>query len=350
MTKQKKKLLWILIPAAVAAAVIAAAVLLHLEGPKAYLEQTSGETGTERVLLVHNPDSEDPVPLPRYPITPPEGYEQVVNSAAIANRYSESYWDQFYRDGLLVELRQYCPEDGEEISLSSFTDLQSVEYQGRQVFCCTDGEYFQAIWMEQDHLIRLSGSGAMEQEELLAWVAGVDSKNPQLPQTRPLFFIPPRRVQTGYSSAGYPLWEVSDWTIGGNPQPPRQQEQCVFPQPPQGFTQVEDLEKRGYYSNAPFHWNYLDQQNNPLVLENCPLSFYEPSLFDYMSYSMDQEDWDPVEQVTVKGREGLLYCPPDVNSCTLVWLEDNYYVRLIYLGRTDREQMMAWAEQTVTRP
>ena len=83
--RTKKKLLWILIPAAVVVAAGAALTfwLTREEEPQAYLRDISSyDDITNSVLQVNSPWEweEQSAPLPRYPSTAPEGYEQLLDS------------------------------------------------------------------------------------------------------------------------------------------------------------------------------------------------------------------------------------------------------------------------------
>lgn len=353
MTKiKKKKLLWI-IPAAVVVVAAAATVLFLLFSQKeptqtaTLLDVSSYDNVTNSVLQVSNPEaqSETPLPFSRYPVTAPEGYQQLLNAADCANRYSTSYMDVFYRDGLLVTLTQSYALDQKQIPLQCYAHLEEVEIGGRRVLCYTeeDDDYSGAVWLEGDHVMELLVYGTMERDDLLAWVAGVDFQNPVLPEVCPLKFVPGYRVQTGTTPEGYPDWKTRFSVIGGNPDPADPPTQRTFAQAPEGFTLQREVEDE--WNHQYFGWEYQDAQGNLLSLTNWKVSAHNTVLIRGYWLSNGEQESDILRPVTVDGREGRLYSRQD--SSELTWLEEDYIVHLTYLGTATPEQMLAWGEETV---
>ncbi len=205
MMKRKKKLLWILIPIGVvviAAGVALAFWLTREEEPQAYLlDISSYDNITNSVLQVNSPwegEGQD-APLSRYPSAAPEGYEQLLDAADYANRYSTSYTDVYRKDSQVVYVEQSYAWNRHEVHLLTYAHFETVQFGGREVFCYTEEEYSGAVWLDGDHLMEVLVYGTMERDDLLAWVAGVDSQNPVEPAVRPLEFVPGYRVQVGAS-------------------------------------------------------------------------------------------------------------------------------------------------------
>ena len=248
ITKKKKKLLRILIP--IGAVVIAAGVALAFwltreEEPQAYLlDISSYDNITNSVLQVNSPwegEGQD-APLSRYPSAAPEGYEQLLDAADYANRYSTSYTDVYRKDSQVVYVEQSYAWNRHEVHLLTYAHFETVQFGGREVFCYTEEEYSGAVWLDGDHLMELLVYGAMERDDLLAWVAGVDSQNPVEPAVRPLEFVPGYRVQVGTYEDGTPRWEMEYTSIGGNPAPSDNPTQRAFAQAPEGFTLQEEIQ------------------------------------------------------------------------------------------------------------
>ena len=352
MTKKKKKLLWILI--SVGVVVIAAGVALTFwltreEEPQAFLLDVSAyDNVTNSVLKVNNPgaDSEGPTPLPRYPASAPEGYEQLRDSADFANRYSTSYQDVYCRENQMVYLSQSYARDQQQVDLLTYAHFETVQFGGREVFCYTEDEYSGAVWLDGDHLMELLVYGTMERDDLLAWVAGVDNQNPVEPATRPLEFVPGYRIQAGTYEDGTPRWEMEFTSIAGNPAPSDNPTQRVFSQAPEGFTLQEEMQDS--WEGQYFGWEYQDTGGNRLTLENWTFSDYNPVHTISIWWSNDDDNWENTSPVTVNGREGRLYHQEDASE--LVWLEEDYVVQVTYDGSATPEQMVAWGEQTMLQP
>lgn len=349
--RTKKKLLWILIPAAVVVAAGAALTfwLTREEEPQAYLRDISSyDDITNSVLQVNSPWEweEQSAPLPRYPSTAPEGYEQLLDSGDLANRFSTSYTDVYHKDGQIVCVEQSYAWNQDEVPLLTYAHFETVEFGGREVFCYTEEDYSGAVWLEGNHLMEVLVYGVMERDDLLAWVAGVDSQNPVEPAVRPLEFVSGFHIQAGMDESGFPRWETQFTSIGGNPAPAEQPTQRAFAQAPEGFTlQGEVLDSwEGQY----FGWEYRDAQGNRLVLENRAFSDYNPVHTIGIRYNNGGENWENTSPVTVDGREGRLYSQEEASE--LVWLEEDYVVHLIYECAVTPEQMLAWGEQTLLQP
>ena len=343
---RKKKLLWVLIPVVVAAI----AALLFFLWPRAHTPSVSwldvsaynAETGA--TLQLQNPEAgQAPVPLSRCSVTPPEGWEQLRDSARFANRYSQSHTDLFYREGQLVRLSQSYASDQTQVSFPT-EDYDTVQFGGREIICYTGETQSGAVWVAGEHLFELTCSGVMEREQLLEWVAGVETENPQLPQTRPLEFVPGYLVSVETPEGAQ--WRFASWGLGGNPEPGEWEEQSVFAQLPEGFVLSEQSEDQ-----YTCRWEYQTPAGDSLILENGRLTPYANILFSTTGTNFDdQEHWDLVEPVTVQDREGLLYWEEGSDISILVWLEEDYFVRLTYEGRTTPEQMLAWGESAVIEP
>ena len=352
MTKKKKKLLWILI--SVGVVVIAAGVALTFwltreEEPQAYLlDISSYDDITNSVLQVNSPweGEEQTAPLSRYPSAAPEGYEQLLDAADFANRYSTSYTDVYYKDGQIVYVEQSYARNRNEVHLLTYAHFETVEFGGREVFCYTEDQYSGAVWLDGDHLMEVLVYGAMERDDLLAWVAGVDSQNPVEPATRPLEFVPGYRVQAGTYEDGTPRWEREFTSIGGNPASSDNPTQRAFAQVPEGFTLQEEIQDN--WESQYFGWEYRDAGGNRLTLENWTFSDYNPMHTISIWWNNNDDNWENTNPVTVNGREGRLYHQEDASE--LVWLEEDYVVHLTYEGSVTPEQMVAWGEQTVLQP
>lgn len=342
-TKKKKIILWLSLAAG--ALVVVAALLFFLwprsQPPSAgWLDITSYESSPGTTLLLQNPEAKEaPTPLPRCTIAAPEGWEQLKDSARTANRYSQSYTDLFYRDGWLMEFAQRYAADLTKVNFST-RDYETVQFRGWEVLVYATETKSGAMWVADNYLLELTYFGDMERDQLLEWVAAVETEDPQLPQTRPLEFVPGYHVSVA-DPAGYWLG-FSNWALGGNPEPGEWEEQYVFVQPPEGFT-LSDRSETQYTCL----WEYQTPAGNRLTLENGQLSPYSNNLFP-ITISSDFNDF--VQQVTVQGREGLLYWEESSDISILVWLEEDYFVRLTYEGSTTPEQMLAWGESTVVQP
>ena len=267
--RTKKKLLWILIPAAVVIAAGAALAfwLTREEEPQAYLRDISSyDDITNSVLQVNSPWEweEQSAPLPRYPSTAPEGYEQLLDSGDLANRFSTSYTDIYHKDGQIVYVEQSYAWNQDEVHLLTYAHFETVEFGGREVFCYTEEDYSGAVWLEGNHLMEVLVYGVMERDDLLAWVAGVDSQNPVEPAVRPLEFVPGFHIQAGVDENGFPRWETQFTSIGGNPAPAEQPTQRTFAQAPEGFTLQGEIQDS--WEGQYFGLEYRDAQGNRLVL------------------------------------------------------------------------------------
>lgn len=344
LTRKKKTILWIFLTAG--ALVVVAALLFFLwprsqTASASWLDISAYDNNSGVTLRLQNPEAgEAPVPLSRCSVTAPEGWEQLRDSARFANRYSQSHSDLFYREGQLVRLSQSYAADQTDVSLPDTEDYDTVRFGEREVLCYTGETQSGAVWVAGEHLLELTCTGAMEREHLLEWVAAVDTEHPQLPQTRPLEFVPGYLVSVETPEG--PQWRFAGWGLGGNPEPGEWEEQYVFAQPPEGFTLSEQSEDQ--YTRR---WEYQTPTGNSLTLENQQLNPYGNSLFA-MGFREDVNDW--IELVTVQGREGLLYWEEEINFSVLVWLEEDYFVRLTYEGSTTPEQMLAWGETAVMQP
>ena len=353
MTKQKKKRLWILIAAVVllVGAAVAAVVLLlpgQAQPQRTLVDISAYDDITNSVLQVNSPWEweEQSAPLPRYPSTAPEGYEQLLDSGDLANRFSTSYTDVYHKDGQIVYVEQSYAWNQDEVHLLTYAHFETVEFGGREVFCYTEEDYSGAVWLEGNHLMEVLVYGVMERDDLLAWVAGVDSQNPVEPGVRPLKFVSGFHIQAGVDEDGCPRWEMQFTSIGGNPAPAEQPTQRAFAQAPEGFTLQGEIQDS--WEGQYFGWEYRDAQGNRLVLENRAFSDYNPVHTISIRYNNGGENWENTSSVTVDGREGRLYSQEEASE--LIWLEEDYVVHLIYEGAAAPEQMLAWGEQTLLQP
>lgn len=338
----KKRMLFLAVAAAAMALIGALLVFLlpskHTD--EVWIDASAYDTGLTAALLLQNPSAQqEPVPLPRFPITAPEGWEQLTDSARFANRYSQAHSDLFYREYRTVRLSQSYAADQTLITLPA-KSYDTLQLGGREVICYTEEGQSGAVWVAGDHLLQLSCSGEMSREELLDWVEAVEEQDPQLPQTCPLEFVPGYMVQV--EREGELSWELVSWRLGGNPEPGELTRQYVFEQPPKGFSLVDPQD--GESTGAV----YQNQAGDSLTLENLQLSPDSVSLFNFMSYDSARPK-DPVEPVTVQGKPGLLYLT-EGRVAVLVWLEETYFVRLTYEGGITSEQMLALAEGLVEQP
>ena len=179
-------------------------------------------------------------------------------------------------------------------------------------------------------------------DDLLAWVTAVDDSDPQIPPTKPLDFLPAECVPLETESGKE--WFFHGWSVTGNPESSDSQQKTVFAQTPTGFTQLSNNDE-----GATERCEFQNQAGDILILENCRIGLdSNTSIFSPISFDLEAlQNSDLVKTVEVQGKDGRLYAASDY--CELVWLENDYYVRLIYEGSVTVEQMLLWAESTVVQ-
>ncbi len=351
MTKtRKKKLLIFLIPAAVvviAAVVVTVMLLNRPQPPQRYLQDISAyDNSSEPVFVVQGGLEEAPVPLPQYHVaeTAPEGYTQVSFSAQTANRFSYEYQDVYFTPaGDVVYLLQQPAGQNMEVGFPAQT--QRAEFAGMEIIYAVGEDSSTAAWIWEDTLFTLNAHLPLNLEEMLAFVNLVDYSSAGAPQARPLEFI-----EGGVLQFGNTLYSLY-WTVGGNPQLPQTLDYYSFTQAPEGYTETVSitsdilpadlLAQQGIDAGDGSDWcQAYESENGTVTLTNGVVDDYS-AVFGSVPYtSMDNPV--EIEEVTVNGMEGRLYCGAELSE--LVLLGDYLYIDLTYEGSISREDFLQLAE------
>ena len=343
---RKKKLLIFLIPAAVAviAAVVVTVILLNRpQPPQRYLLDISAyNNASGPVFVVQGGLEEWPVPLPQYRVaeTAPEGYTQVSFSSQTANRFSYEYQDVYFTPaGSGVYLRQQPAGQNMEVGFPAQT--QRAEFAGMEIIYGVGEDSSTAAWICGDTLFTLDANQPLNLEEMLAFVNLVDYSSAGAPQARPLEFI-----EGGVQQFGNYFYSQS-WMVGGNPQLPQTLDYYSFAQIPEGYTETaavtsyvlpaDQLAQQGIGA-APDWCQAYESENGTVTLTNGVVDEY-PVIFSSVPYINDPVE---IEEVTVNGMEGRLYCGASFSE--LVLLGDYLYIDLTYEGRISREDFLQLAE------
>ena len=342
MTSKRKKLLWILLPAAVVgiAAVVAAVVLLTGDGKAHFRDISKIDPGEAPVLLVENGPGDTPSPFPRYPIAAPEDYTQTQDSSLVANRFSQEYLDRFYtQGGHWVSFTQTPVRDHDRITLPVLGEYEILQFGGREVVYYQgedwqDQPYVGLKWMVGSTLFTVTSDLIWERDQALAWVTWVEDQQPLVPEISPLSILP-GKVWTFPGENG-PVTDRRDWQVVGNPELPEQQSSHRFLTPPQGFTGGS-----AGWSEQGEVWAYQNQAGDGISLTNPTISNYSAALFRLS----DQELGDPnsVQQVKVNGCAGVMHLGQE--ESTLVWLVGDGYITLNYDGNITADELLALGEQ-----
>lgn len=361
MTKQKKKLLWILIFAGVllVGAAVAAVVLL-LPGqaqPKRTLVDISAyDAGSSPMYTVQGGLTENLAPLPRYGLTGvPEGYTQIRNSAQTANRFSVTYQDAFLsQEENRVQLSQQTA--GEGVTVPFLDQVQTVDFGDIQVLYSAGTGFSSAAWIYGDTLFQLTADPIpLSLEETLAFVNQVDYSAAAEPEVRPLEF-----VENGTSNL--------PWMVGGNPQLPGQIEYYSFPQAPEGYIETQPIGSvispldnfpadhpavAGITDGPEEEWMeaYQNEEGEVLTLTNRMVGTGNDYIFSTVNdvyLGSSNPDGSSVEggesqiqTVTVNGMEGRLYSGADASQ--LVLLGDYLFLEFTYQGSISPEEFLALA-------
>ena len=283
--------------------------------------------------------------LPIYSFSPPEGYTHSVNAQETANRYSDSYEDQYRSpDGGTLTFTQQAAYFNWSCS-GSADAFREMQFGGTNVICRLEEGASSAFWLEGESILQLSADWAMDENQLLELVSRVDSSNIRQPIYTPFSFEEGYCRQETVNGATQTLRQ--NYRVVGNPQLPETPDYLVYAQPPQGFVYSEPSSEtnnaQGFQTVCYYSTSSDDAgRANVLIVTN---SSQRREIFTHLT---DEELADPdlVQEVTVNGRPGL-YCFSG-NQAELVWLEEDMIVSLsytVYVGSGSSQRMVELAEQ-----
>ncbi len=327
MTKGKKRVLLIGIPAAVvviAAAVVVAAMLQSRRaGP--HLVQAYEEKSNPLFVVVDGIEREEfTVPLAFYGWGLPDGWEQVTNAEEKANPFSETYEDHYFNPetGVSITLFQepafnnYQVVAEGEFQMIPFGDIEVVCFrnpEGTEITTAPSGAY----WIYENTLFTLSCDTVLEYDQIMELVGRMDYSVQREPVYSPLRFscVP----------------GTSDYEVIGNPEVPEDAKWSYFSQTPEGFTPIscavnyQDTTAGSFSTGSVC--SYENENGVTLTLTNWTvpnnlMNFQIPNSLEN-GFSLEElNDPDTVEELTVQGKEGLFYYKG--RFAKLIWMVNDY--------------------------
>lgn len=360
LTKKKKRILLIALPAALA--VIAAAVILWLllgrDTPKALeplYNQTTGELMGYTVLEGSPKEEENrSLPLPMASFTPPEGWTQTLNAAEYADRFSTGYVDEYQSlendYTTLTFSQQYAVEGdtlpaGQEVQFGNFQVIYwQEEESGRDL-----GYHTEVYWVDGPTLFTISyryAPGA-DLNQMLELVSRVDTQGDRQPIHSPLTlargsYTPILMGENTYSAI------VTRPRSEGNPEIPQDAQFVGFSQPPEGYLFSELYEENNNHGNPEFYtWGYYHSEDNQkwirldcwLDSNACNSNGSREGGFGIMSNATDS---DAILDATVHGNPAFVYLAED--GCEIGWVEGYRTYSLTVDTPMTAEQLIALAE------
>ena len=366
MTPKRKKLLVILIPVGVVVLAAAAALVIWLtaapEEEKPFLilrDQDSNEI-VSCTLSQGVPREQWESPenfLPIYSFTPPDGFQQTVDSTQTANRLSYQYRDEYQnQDGVkLVLIQRWAmegtalklPQDAQEVQ---FGQLQVIYYQGTGLDETSlwgisqemeEGPYTGLYWKYGDTLLRLSCRQEMELNQMLEWMQQVDYQTLRQPVYTPLT-VEAGYVQREEMEENHTLITSVNYHSQGNPEIPKELQYPGFSQIPEGYEVVE------FYTQDGFTL-YENQQGEVLAL------FCTPGSADFfnngISYkttvvnpipSSELENQAAFAQVTVGGNPGFVHLGEDRSE--IGWIDGCWTLQITATASLTQQELVELAE------
>ena len=341
MTKGRKKLLAVLI-GAVLLVLLAVGVIWRL----AFQPRKTGQPENAPFTLITNsPDNtlmggsvnggvngmplDWDLPLPLYSFTPGPEWTQTQDAAQTANRLSFYYEDVYQNDqGATLTFIQDMAITGTQLPAGSTLtegDTLILFSQGQT----TDGAHQSTAiyWMQGPSLLTLHCDRHLSENQMLEFFRQVDYSAPRQPVYTPITFQW-RESEDGSGS----------YTVQGNPEIPEDYRFAGFSQPPAGYS-FEASEIRVEYNCC----NYLAQElrsegGSRRLYLNCWLGTQE--IRNYFLASSEEA----VQQVTVKGNPGYLFC--SANYGVVLWVADGYRCLSLSIdGNTTPEALLELAQQ-----
>lgn len=341
MTKGRKKRLAVLI-GAVLLVLLAVGVIWRLAFQP-------GETGQPEnapfTLITNSPDNtlmggsvnggvngmplDWDLPLPLYSFTPGPEWTQTQDAAQTANRLSFYYEDVYQNDqGATLTFIQEMAITGTQLPAGSTLtegDTLILFSQGQT----TDGTHQSTAiyWIQGPSLLTLRCDRHLSENQMLEFFRQVDYSAPRQPVYAPITFQW-RESEDGSGS----------YTVQGNPEIPEDYRFAGFSQPPAGYS-LEASEIRVEYNCC----NYLAQElrsdgGSRRLSLNCWLGTQE------MRNVFLASSEEAVQQVTVKGNPGYLFCA--ANYGVVLWVADGYQCLSLSIdGNTTPEALLELAQQ-----
>ena len=369
LTKQKKRILLIALPAALA--VIAAAVILWLllgrgsEAVKSF--SLAGDPGATQLYECQiqvglEQREEIPYPLPFYSLDAPEDWNHYQDAAQTAGPFSLTYEDA-YVDGENINItfsQQYARQG---------TPLYTIGQPREVLFGTTQLIYSQSLgeeshdvdateihWVQGNSLLRICYYKAADVNQMLELVRRVEAT----PTRQPVYSAPTVRrtvLVDGWINGEFVLQEQPSYGTQGNPQPPEDAQEMEFPAfsaVPEGYTLNQEdrsiAEEIQYYCDVR---EYGTAQGDTLRLTASygstdfftDLNAYDPKAFHGIPYQQIQ-DTSLVQDAVVKGNPALIYLGEEESS--IGWTEGNYSLELRSTAPMTQEQLIALAERVET--
>lgn len=331
LSKQKKRLICILVPAGAAAAAIIVAVLVMLWQPKTPRLVPSNTNPAQYVVADSYEREQAPTPLPFYSFDPPSGWTQTQNAGDTANRSSTSYLDVYQNEaGETLTFSQSAAGNGAMVS--GVGECQAATYGGVEMilYRSQDGRPGSgqpesgAFWIYGQTLLQLSCQQYLETEEMLELVRRVCYDPPRQPDYTPLSFELVREEGDGGDYYSY--------YVRGNPALPDPLLWFDFDTPPAGFAKSE------VQTESSLDTQYYSTYSNPQGMSIMVFCDAAPNLGLFTDTKPPQ-----VQQVEVDGKPGLVHLSAENQGYEIVWLEDYCYVCVSATFPMTTEELLALA-------
>ena len=387
MTKRKKRVLLIGIPAAVAviaAAVVVAAMLLNRpetdqEDSRVRLVEAvsvDSDAGASYQVSGGRAGEEIQSALPCYSFTPPEGYITVLDAAQSANALSTDHVDLYttnydsdfcwyvpvdknnfhsdYSDWLYesfgpgqepedrLRFSQEYAVEGKRITFSRDAEPYCLRTSDGEIVYAADAGSTEIYWIAGDSLLSLSTNQYLDQQEVLDWVSRVDT-TPRTPEYSPLTLGRNEQMAQNPNTEDFEGY-VEIYRAQGNSQLSDPLSLYAFSNLPEGFQPVTN-------QNLDYTATALECSKDTLYRneDGDRLRVYQHAgngeLFHF-DFNNTYQWYDVLaEEVTVNGNPGY-YCVDGIDSM-LAFAGDGLVVELEYRGDITKEELIALAESMV---
>ena len=392
MTKKKKRILLVAVPAILLVAVAGVILWLVLGQSEPYQPFVIGRNQSDNQInycavrgeVEQNIDTVSTIDLPCYGFSPPEDWVQTQDAMSTSSRtvnpgspwYTDQYQDPqgkmqyfFQMPAAVLELTGKDPSGNyqtlptrllpQEIQEVWFGDTQVIYYQQT----CTesvyepDGSLTQqevirtgAYWVHEVSLLNLDCAGALDVNQMLELVSRVDYQA----QREPVEVqdpIEPLRLQEGFllvsnNPDGTTDYSPYPYASMGNPQVPDEPRMFSFT-PPEDYTldgQQEDP------SGLRIQQKYVSSQGELISYSCCagPSRFFQQDnqnallYFPFEGMDMERLENDTVTEVSVNGNPAFVHINEDVAE--IGWIDGYCTLEIRCTAPMTEEELIALAQ------
>ena len=362
MTKKKKRILLIAVPAALLVAVAGVVLWLVLgrgEPEKPFLvlrdQQTNQIVG---VTLQTGLETGEEIqrPLAFYGFNAPEGWTHPCNAEKTASRYSTGYIDDYSDENdCTVTLEQRVPYKMD--MMESSDHLQEIQFGDTQVIYLQDldeeGEVAQTMvyWVHENSLLSITYQADIPVNQMLELLGRMDYETIREPEYSTLTlqisgFLTEIERTTHYIDLGTYYYHSQ-----GNPQVTAPAELPSLSQPPRGYTLTSERSDTESASGFFFRESRYENEEGEVIQFYChgmAMAFFNRDDYPFSAMTYEElQDPASVKTVTMDdGRSAFVHINQDVAE--IGWIDGYCTLEIRCTAPMTEEELIALA-RTVQR-